>query len=108
MTDPLLSLLGLARRAGKLSLGCDPVIDSVRNKKSKLVLLSSDISYNTYKKIIRACNEYNLTFKKLPVSMTNLSNALGKHVGVVSVEDNGFSKKVLSVCSVLHEEEDIL
>ena len=40
MADKLMSLLGLCRRAGKLVLGNDPVIDSINLKKAKLVAYS--------------------------------------------------------------------
>ena len=38
---PLLSLLGLARRAGKLSLGNDAAVESLRKGQARLVLLAS-------------------------------------------------------------------
>ena len=41
---PLLSLLGLARRAGKLSLGNDAAVESLRKGQARLVLLASDLS----------------------------------------------------------------
>ena len=44
MNDRLLSLLGLARRAGRLSLGNDPVLSSMEEGKVKLVLVCPDLS----------------------------------------------------------------
>ena len=108
MNNPLLSLLGLCRRANKLSIGFDPVMSSLRHKKSKLVLFSSDLSQNTVKKIINTCIDFNINYKNIPFSMDEIGNALGKKVGVMSIEDAGFAKKISSVCSVLCEEEIII
>ena len=36
----LLNLMGLARRAGRLSLGSDPVIESLRKGQARLVILA--------------------------------------------------------------------
>ena len=54
MNDRILSLLGLCRRSGKLSLGNDAVIASVRDGEARLVLCTADISENTRKKITYA------------------------------------------------------
>ena len=52
MNDRILSLLGLCRRAGKLTPGNDAVIDDVAKGISKLVIVTSNISKNTEKKIL--------------------------------------------------------
>ena len=52
MADRLMSLLGLCRRAGKLVLGNDPVIDSINLKKAKLVVVASDCSRHTAKDVL--------------------------------------------------------
>ena len=52
--DPkLLSLLGMCRRAGKLSCGHDGAIGSVRSRDAKLCLLSSDSSQRLRKETER-------------------------------------------------------
>ena len=51
MNDRLLSLLGLCRRAGKIVIGADPVIDSVLNGKSYVVLMAKDFSHNSKKSV---------------------------------------------------------
>lgn len=43
-SDRLLSLLGLARRAGRLTMGNDAVIDSLEEGVSALVLFADDLS----------------------------------------------------------------
>ena len=58
MADLLLSLLGLARRAGKLKIGADPVCESTEKGKAKLIITASDISQNTYKEILKNAEKY--------------------------------------------------
>ena len=47
MNNKLLSFLGLCRRAGKMTIGNDAVIEEINNGKSCLVLLAGDASQRT-------------------------------------------------------------
>ena len=49
MNSNALGFLGLIRRAGKLTIGCDPIVDSMKKGTAKLVLMASDISPNKKK-----------------------------------------------------------
>lgn len=88
------SLLGLAYRARKVITGEELVIREVRSGKAKLVLLSSDASSNTEKKITDKCNYYNVPLVKVD-NREQLGNAIGKEARVViAILDEGFSKKL--------------
>ncbi|MBR3988482.1 MAG: ribosomal L7Ae/L30e/S12e/Gadd45 family protein [Clostridia bacterium] len=97
MNDKFLNFLGLCRRAGKMKIGCDTVIESVELKNAKLVLMASDISENTKKKVISALNGINCEI--LNYNKDELSFALGKTCAVLSVEDEGFAKKLSELIS---------
>ena len=101
MNDRILSLLGLCRRAGKLTPGNDAVIDDVTKGISKLVIVTSNISKNTEKKILLNCHRCNVKVLKINRTTDELSCAIGKFSAVVSVQDSGFAKKL----SVLIENE---
>ena len=47
MNNKLLSLLGIARRAGRLSLGYDSAEEAMKNGKSRLLILAWDLSERT-------------------------------------------------------------
>ena len=70
MTDnpKLLSLLGMCRRAGKLSCGHDAAMGSIRSKSAKLCLLSSDSSQRLRNEIER---EAAFGDRNIPVRMLN-------------------------------------
>ena len=99
MKAKLLSLLGLARRAGKLSVGNDPVLESIRKKESSLLLAAEDLSPRTMKGIRAAAGE--LPLLRLAVPMDEIGAAIGKRVGILSVNDAGFAKKLTEISKEL-------
>lgn len=99
--NKLLNFLGLCRRAGKLNIGNDLVIDDILKGQCRLVVFASDISKNTEKKILLNCHRYNVKSIKLNYSKDEISWAVGKYCGVASVIDSGFGKKLAQ----LNEEE---
>lgn len=97
MTDRILSLLGLCRRAGKLTIGADPATESVIKHKSSLVLYANDFSHNSVKPVLEAAHKNNVKALIINRSKNELSLALGKMCGVVSVEDKGFADKLVGL-----------
>ena len=106
MNDRLLSLLGLCRRAGKIVIGADPVIDSVLKGKSHLVLMAKDFSKNSKKSIVSACNDSNLKTEVIARTKEELGFALGKYCAVVSITDKGFSDKIQELILKEQEQEE--
>ncbi|RFU67811.1 YlxQ family RNA-binding protein [Bacillus sp. V59.32b] len=89
-----MSLLGLANRARKLISGEELVIKEVRSGKAKLVLLASDASANTEKKISDKCSFYKVPIKRVE-NRSMLGQAIGKEARVaVAVLDEGFARKL--------------
>lgn len=94
MNDKFLSLLGMARRSGKLSTGHDAVISSIVKNKAKLVIVSSEGSERLKNEITHACSYGG---KNIPVLFTEyttgeLSGAIGIKAAVISLDDEGFGK----------------
>ena len=93
-SERILSFIGLAKRAGKITTGEAKTVDSIRTANCELVILASDASQNTSKKISDKCKFYN---KKLIV-FSDKDN-LGKYTKndyavVVSITDKGFADKI--------------
>ena len=93
MNDRVLSLLGLCRRAGKLVIGAEPCIESITKNKSNLIICANDFSRNSAKPVLEKAHQSNVKTLILNRSKEEISLALGKLCGVVSVEDKGFAKK---------------
>lgn len=87
-------LLGLAARARKVISGEELVIKEIRSGKAKLVLLASDASANTSKKIKDKCAYYNVECLVLG-DRYDLGHATGKETRVsLAIMDAGFAKKM--------------
>lgn len=93
MNDRLLSLLGLARRAGRVSLGFDPVCESVAKGEAALVLVAADISEGSLRKLKSSIDGYGVCIEQTPYDIDSLGAAVGKAVRVLSVNDSGFAAK---------------
>lgn len=90
----LVSTVGLCRRAGKTVLGSDLVCKALRRKELFLVLLASDASDNTKKRIRDKTSFYKVSLAELPLTCDELGRSVGKMGGVacVGVADDSFSK----------------
>ncbi len=99
MNDKLLHFLGIARRAGRLSLGNDAAIEAMRKGHTKLLLLASDLSPRTAGGVRFAAEEEEVTLVEAKATMDEISMALGKRTGVIAVNDAGFAKKLLALCT---------
>ena len=93
----ILQLLGLAARARKVISGEELVVNEVRHGKAKLVLLASDASANTSKKLTDKCTYYNVELHVFG-DRYDLGHATGKEARVaLAITDSGFAKKISSL-----------
>lgn len=97
MNDRILTLLGFASKAGKLSYGFDAVHTAIVQKKSKLVLIADDVSPKSKKEVLFYSNKYKIPSTVLTeYTMQQLSHATGHKCGILSVNDGNFSNGLLS------------
>lgn len=90
--NKLFSLLGLARRAGKLSLGHDAVFAAVRGGTAKGVILTSDASERHLKELETA--SFGGKTLTLEATSEEVGYAIGKKVCILSVNDDGFMNAI--------------
>ena len=74
--DRILSMLGLATRAGKVASGEFSTEKAVKDGKASLVVVSSEASDNTKKKFYNMCSYY-----KVPIYTYAPMEALGHAIG---------------------------
>ncbi len=103
--EKIMSMLGFAAKAGKLACGADKVCDEIRrhgvpdlDETGKvhgigIVIIASDASANTKKRIINACTYYNIGYTVSKISSDGLSARLGKMsaTAVCATFDRGFA-----------------
>jgi ribosomal protein L7Ae-like RNA K-turn-binding protein len=86
-------MLGLARRAGKLSMGHDMALKAVKEKKAKLVIFASDISPRLIEEFERACSS-RIKCLKIDETINDIHMNLGYKAGVITVNDGNFSNRI--------------
>ncbi len=101
MNKRLISTVGLCRRAGKTVIGSDLVVKAVRGGECKIVLLASDASENTKKRITDKCATYKTRLVPIPLTAEELGLAVGKSNGVATV---GITDESLSVAVLKYTE----
>ena len=95
MNDRLMSLLGLIRKAGKLVIGSDAVLESVKNGKSGLVIITADASEHTKRTVKAKCD--NTPIIEIRHSQEDVFKAAGKSGKILSVEDDGFAQSIAAL-----------
>ena len=92
----IMNFLGLSRRAGKLSIGHDSVIESIVKDKAELVILASDASERLKNEIKHAATygNRNIPVIESPYLMSDYYNGIGKKSAVFSVTDKSFKEKL--------------
>lgn len=93
--NKVLSLVGLATKAGKTVSGEFSTEKSVKSGKSFLVIVADDASENTKKKFRNMCEFYDI-----PVYFLSDKETVGKSMGKeirasLSIQDENFAKAIL-------------
>lgn len=104
--NKVLSLLGLAKRAGKVVSGEFSTEAAVKSGKAFLVLVSQEASDNTKKKFHNMC-----TYYEVPVAFYGSKEELGRCIGQefrasLAVTDPGFSEAIKKQLEILEDRRD--
>lgn len=95
--DKVLSMIGLACKAGKIVSGEFSVEKSVKCGKASMVVIAADVSENTKKKFTNMC-----AYHKVPLCMYGTKESLGQATGKdyrasLAILDEGFKKAVMKL-----------
>lgn len=99
MNKKYLSMLGLARRAGKVAMGHDTVCDAIRKRKAKLLVLSADSAQRLEEELGRLSDRFcpALVCVRISETMDEIHHALGYRAGVIAVNDNNFANRIIEL-----------
>lgn len=87
--DNTLNNLGIAYKAKKVIFGEEVLLNI---KDIKLVVIASDISNGSKKRIVSKCEYYGIKYID-KYSCDDISNALGKkNIKTIGIKDEGFAK----------------
>ena len=93
--DPILHLLGLAKKAGRLEIGEEPVGAVCRARQARLVLLAADAASNTYRRAAHFGEVGNVLWLELPFTKEELGFQLGRSsCAMLALTDAGFAAAV--------------
>lgn len=97
INNKLYGLLGLARRAGKVSFGTEACLQDLEKNRIKVLIIATDAAERTKMNFKQICNS-----KKVPVfevlDITQISNAIGQeNKAVVGIKDSNFSKEIIKI-----------
>ena len=92
--DSVLSLISIARKAGKIAAGEFQTENAVKSGKASLVIVSEEASANTKKKFLNMC-----TFYEVPVFFYGGKEQLGNAIGCefrasLAVTDQGLASSI--------------
>ena len=95
MMDPILSMLGICRKAGKIQPGEEPVDAAVRARDARLLLLAADAADNTARRCARFAEVGQCLWLRIPESKYELGRALGRgSCAILAITDTGLALAV--------------
>lgn len=97
MNKKVLSLVGLATKAGKVVSGEFATEKSVKSGKALLVLVADDASENTKKKFRNMCEFYEVPIYFL-ADKEGIGKSMGKEIRAsLAIEDENFATAIIKI-----------
>lgn len=94
-SNNIYGLLGLARRAGKLSFGTESCIQAIEKRNAKLVILAENASDRTKKNFKELCKKQNIPIYIIE-TIENLSRSIGQvNKAVITIQEENFAKELI-------------
>lgn len=92
MNNKILTLLGFASKAAKLSFGFASSKEMINRGKARLIVVASDISDKSRKEIRFAAEKAGVPIIELEgADQITISNAVGRNCGIISINDSSFA-----------------
>ena len=103
MNSPLLSLLSLAQRAGKLVVGYDEAVKALQTRNIGTLFLAKDLSARTRRNIQEICKNNHAESIGFSYSMDEIDFVLGKRTGIIGITENALEQKAKAAARLLAE-----
>ena len=96
----IISFIGLAKKAAKLSIGKDATYESILENTAELILFSSDLSTRSINDVEKSASKRNVKTLMTNISMSDYEQVLNKKAGIICIKDSGFAKKIQMLCEI--------
>lgn len=104
--EGILSLLGLAKKAGRLEAGEENVGGAARARAARLILLASDAAENTARRAGHFADAGACPCVRIPADKDALGRAVGRtSCALLAVTDTGFAEAVAKRLAALDAEQ---
>jgi len=91
--NKVIATLSLARRAGKLAIGFDATKNALRQRIASVIVMTSDISEGTKKKILQFSEDISIV--ELPFLGDDMALVFNKKFVVASITDENFKELLI-------------
>ena len=93
--DNILHMVGLAKKAGKLEVGEEPVGAACRARDCRLVLVARDAADNTFRRVRHFADAGQCLWISIPYTKDELGAAVGRtSCAMLAVTDIGFAEAI--------------
>ncbi|MBQ2061086.1 MAG: ribosomal L7Ae/L30e/S12e/Gadd45 family protein [Oscillospiraceae bacterium] len=103
--EKILSMIGLAKKAGRAEIGEEPVGAAARAKKARLILLASDAAPSSQRRAASFAQAGSTVLLTIPADKERLGAALGRtSVAMAAITDIGFAEAIAKKLAELDNE----
>lgn len=103
--DKILSLIGLAKKAGRVEAGEEPVGAAARARDARLILLAADAADNTVRRAGHFAEAGACLLARIPADKDALGRAVGRtSCAMLAVTDVGFAEAIAKKLAALDVE----
>lgn len=105
MTEHILSMLGLALKAGRVEVGEEPVGAAARAKKARVIFVAQDAAPSSVRRAQSFARTGSTLCVTLPAGKDTLGSSLGRtSVAMCAVTDIGFAESLVKKLATLDSE----
>lgn len=104
--NDILSFIGLAKKAGHLEIGEEPVGAAARSHAARLLLVASDAADNTMRRAERFLESGKLVLLRVPYTKEDLGDITGRSsCAVLALTDIGFASSLADKLEALDPDQ---
>ena len=106
MMDNILSMLGLAHKAGKVEIGEEPVGSAARAKKARVIFLAKDAAPSTKRRAKSFAETGSCILLPIPAEKDDMGRVLGRtSCAMCAVTEIGFASAIVKKLAAIEPEQ---